>query len=333
MNKKILILSVVFGVLFLIISIIDMLVKDVSDNQQFWLNFFEIIFASSTSLTLSINLRIENKINTVKTKNSNFVVSNQNNGDNNTSISILNNNDPATFIKAVKDILIPYQQENVENIVKKSVDALGNEILGTPLNKDFVIKYLNESVSITEEEIQDIWVKLLLQENKITGSISKRTLDIVKNLYPSEAILFEDVAKFSNAYGIIYKDLCASIPFIEISKLQDIGLLKSNDLLSENLVIDANNKFGIIEGNLILIIKNNNISKTEKITYQCYVLTAEGKELKNALNINMKSENFIEFCRRLKTENINKRDLTFSLHNIINKKESDIAYDEEDILN
>lgn len=55
---------------------------------------------------------------------------------------------------------------STEKIMSKSIDALRKELPGQTLNKDFVMKYIDEASKINEEDIQDIWVKLLVQENK-----------------------------------------------------------------------------------------------------------------------------------------------------------------------
>lgn len=205
-KKKIyLVLTLVFIVLFIAVCLIDLFLENLEKKQELLLKVLEIISASSISFTLSCTISIKksnrNNKTKVKSKNSNGVLVTQNNGDNNTTNLTYNN--PVDIVKAVKETLVPYQEENVEKIMSKSIDALRKELPGQTLNKDFVMKYIDEASKINEEDIQDIWVKLLVQENKSSGSISKRTLDIVKNLYPAEAKLFESIAKYSLSNGTI----------------------------------------------------------------------------------------------------------------------------------
>lgn len=233
-----------------------------------------------------------------------------------------------TFLlaNAIRDI------RDVEKIMSKSIDALRKELPGQTLNKDFVMKYIDEASKINEEDIQDIWVKLLVQENKSSGSISKRTLDIVKNLYPAEAKLFESIAKYSLSNGTIHDCFCNKFSFIDISKLQDIGLMKSSDTIEQTITIDGNNPvpFCRIEGNTIFIIKNTS-NTIEKISYKCHLLTNEGVELKSALGISIDKNDYLDYCRQIKQAK-NQKNLMCSAHKINYFSSGQVNYEINDIL-
>lgn len=216
--------------------------------------------------------------------------------------------------------------------MSKSIDALRKELPGQTLNKDFVMKYIDEASKINEEDIQDIWVKLLVQENKSSGSISKRTLDIVKNLYPAEAKLFESIAKYSLSNGTIHDCFCNKFSFIDISKLQDIGLMKSSDTIEQTITIDGNNPvpFCRIEGNTIFIIKNTS-NTIEKISYKCHLLTNEGVELKSALGISIDKNDYLDYCRQIKQAK-NQKNLMCSAHKINYFSSGQVNYEINDIL-
>lgn len=144
-KKKIyLVLTLVFIVLFIAVCLIDLFLENLEKKQELLLKVLEIISASSISFTLSCTISIKksnrNNKTKVKSKNSNGVLVTQNNGDNNTTNLTYNN--PVDIVKAVKETLVPYQEENVEKIMSKSIDALRKELLGQTLNKDFVMKYI-----------------------------------------------------------------------------------------------------------------------------------------------------------------------------------------------
>lgn len=147
-KKKIyLVLTLVFIVLFIAVCLIDLFLENLEKKQELLLKVLEIISASSISFTLSCTISIKksnrNNKTKVKSKNSNGVLVTQNNGDNN----------PVDIVKAVKETLVPYQEENVEKIMSKSIDALRKELPGQTLNKDFVMKYIDEASKINEEDI------------------------------------------------------------------------------------------------------------------------------------------------------------------------------------
>ena len=230
-------------------------------------------------------------------------------------------------MELAKNVLIPFEFNNVQSIVDKSIEELKNNPINQPLSREFLLNYIEESKTISEHDIQNIWVKLLVQEASEKDSVSKRTLDIIKNLKPSEAHLFEKVASYSDKKGIISKVFEDKFTFIEISLLQDIGLIKSNDMLSNNFTISSNKKQFICDNNDYILFLENHSSKEEKYTMSCYMLTTEGLEIKKALNIFISNENIIELGKRIKTTQKNKN-LNCLLYKIYSRTNFDIHYDD-----
>lgn len=186
--------------------------------------------------------------------------------------------------------------------------------------------------NIKYDDVKELVDSLLVQENKSSGSISKRTLDIVKNLYPAEAKLFESIAKYSLSNGTIHDCFCNKFSFIDISKLQDIGLMKSSDTIEQTITIDGNNPvpFCRIEGNTIFIIKNTS-NTIEKISYKCHLLTNEGVELKSALGISIDKNDYLDYCRQIKQAK-NQKNLMCSAHKINYFSSGQVNYEINDIL-
>lgn len=228
----------------------------------------------------------------------------------------------------VDSLIIPtendtyFDKKQIQSFMKKNQDDI----------QLFDVLVIGGSQKINGEDIQDIWVKLLVQENKSSGSISKRTLDIVKNLYPAEAKLFESIAKYSLSNGTIHDCFCNKFSFIDISKLQDIGLMKSSDTIEQTITIDGNNPvpFCRIEGNTIFIIKNTS-NTIEKISYKCHLLTNEGVELKSALGISIDKNDYLDYCRQIKQAK-NQKNLMCSAHKINYFSSGQVNYEINDIL-
>lgn len=336
MKKKylFLIMGIILLCICLLLCTIDIISKELSSNSKSLLRIFEIILASSATLlfsfTFSVSLNIKNSSvdNKLKDSNGNELI--QQSGDGTLTVDFSTHNDPEVVVKAIKEYLVPYQQNNIEKIAEKTYKALENERKGNVLDKDFVIKYLSESSTITNEDIQDIWVKLLLQENRAVGSISKRTMDIVKNLSSVEAKLFASVACLALKDGSIHNELLKQISFMDISKLQDIGLIKSNDFVSKIWTIDVQ-PFYLIEDGIILEIINNNTTN-EKIEYQCNLLTSEGLELKKALEININQKDFLQFAQSIKKDAEKNKYLKVSAHKIIAISGNTVNFNTIDLL-
>lgn len=326
--KLSLIIAISFLLIFIILCYLDFILDELNDNQELIVKILEIVFAASASFAFSISINI----NTNKVSNSDILSLSQVNGNGNVISSVVhnNNNNPIELMKAIKEVLVPYQETNINSIMTKACDALKNEIPGMPLNTDFVLRYIQESSHITNSDIQDIWIKLLLQENKSSGSISKRTLDIVKNLYAHEAKLFENISKLSIENGKIY-DIVNTFDFLEISKMQDVGLIKSNDLITETITIASKGKYTTIEEQIILIIENtSNIN--QEIELGCKILTSEGNELKTALGIKMGDVKFLDLCQKLKDKFKSNTNLKFTAHKINYIIDGNVNYNLQDLL-
>ena len=213
--------------------------------------------------------------------------------------------------------------------MNKSLKELKKEMLVTCPSKDFLIKFISESSTISNDDIREIWVNLLVQESKKQGSVSKRTLDIVKNLSSDEAKLFQEVAKYALSDGTIHKQQIMHIPFLSLSKLQDIGLLKSNSFITTTFTISRDSPAKIVEDGIIVSLYTTSQTQ-EKFDFSCEVLTSEGVELKNALGIEMKEKDIIFLGKILKQSNSNKNvsinayRINYIDGNIINCREEDL---------
>lgn len=127
--------------------------------------------------------------------------------------------------KSLKEII------NVNEILEKTAQLLEQEekISEEKVDTDWATRYFNTVKDIGNEEMKIIWAKLLADEISSPGAISLRTLDLLRNLSPSEARLFQKIVSFS-----------ASIPgttFILGSDdfLSNVGLSKNNISLMQEL--------------------------------------------------------------------------------------------------
>lgn len=312
MSKKI-ILFIVSGILFalfFVVVILESIVYDTIGYYDFLFDMFEMLFISGGTLSLSISFNFQKNENKIEKANSSSII--QSSGNNN-QVMVNNNISSLALLLETKNQIQNIAADNIEIIFKKSEEALKNEQPNNIMNKDFIVKYIMESSCISEKDIQDIWVKLLVQENKRAGSISKRTLDIVKNLYSSEAKLFMEVAKYSFE-DAIYKDL-HDFSFDEISKLQDIGLIKSNDFIAMNFEIEGYGMIDFKNINYSIVIKNTS-PDIQNIELDCKAFTAEGFELKKALGIEISDDLIKKFYEKIKEKLSRNPNLSISISKI-----------------
>lgn len=336
-NKLYVILILICALVFAGLAITDICLYYLANTNSVILKIIEIIIASITS-SFSVNLTIKNSFN--KCGNSN--ASNKSSiaqvtvgNDSNVGSIILAPKSTSEFSNEVIKIeadLETLKKENIDAIVSIVMNRLKTENISQPIDKDFLIKYINDGATISDYDIQKIWASLLVA--KVTGdsSVTKRLLDIVKNLSPYEASIFEKVARKSANDGTIFEIFKKDIPFIELSLLIDVGLLKSHDHLSQEMTFSkSRSKMIIARNNNIAIVGIYNGQEDYVYSLNCSALTSEGTLLKSALGLEMADDDIIVFAKKIKEENHNKK-IGISAHRIIEINKEMIRFENDDIL-
>ncbi|WP_081322828.1 DUF2806 domain-containing protein [Pseudomonas parafulva] len=96
------------------------------------------------------------------------------------------------------------------------------------ISRDFVLRWRNEARFISEETAQAIWGRILAEETQRPGSISSRSLDVVKNLSKDEALTFKRACCFV-AFDTHLLDNTKGDPLspVDFTTLRDAGLIAS----------------------------------------------------------------------------------------------------------
>lgn len=292
-----------------------------------------IISSVLSTLGLTINYKKQENKNTFQSANNNTNI--QMSGSGFLIIDNSKKNDVSELAKKYKE-MDKFKKDNINLIVEKAGKIAHDEnitILCSP-KKDFILKYLSEGALISSNDLQEIWAYLLVHECQNPGTISKRTLDVVKNMNSAEAKLFSNVTVHCLDDGVLYKVLCddrTEINFLNLTILQDIGLIKSVEFISRHIKIDTKGEESIINSGYIFLIKN--IGDTpQEIDFDCYILTSVGLEIKNALGVHMTQEIFLQLCKKIKDQYSSNQNLQFSMHKIICQTGSQINYQNENLL-
>lgn len=166
---------------------------------------------------------------------------------------------------------------NVEEIVSKAKQqfAPDEQVSEEPVEKDWMNRFLNIAEEISDEEMQDIWGRVLAGEIKKPKSYSLRTLEVLRNISKEEAQL---LTKASN-YLLEPDYLCTedfSLPLYEQIILDDIGVV-CGESLTVTYTINENGKVTVLLNyqNVLDIYGNNGI----KIKIKIKKLTKAGKEI------------------------------------------------------
>lgn len=132
------------------------------------------------------------------------------------------------------------KQINIENVIEKAIPKINQDAKTENVDNDWLIKYFEKVRSISDEDMQELWAKILAGECNNTGSFSKMTLNIVEELDKNDAILFSSLCScvfkmngkihpiIFEANDIEYQRL--GIDYEKLLHLQALGLISFNSI-------------------------------------------------------------------------------------------------------
>lgn len=129
------------------------------------------------------------------------------------------------------------KQSNMEAITAKAIPLLEEKAQPEKMDKDWITNFFDKSRLVSDEEMQNMWSKILSGEANSPGAFSKRTVNFLSGLDKSDAELFTMLCRFSwtvnrtNAYPLIYSHDSViyqmhNLTFAALTHLDSIGLIK-----------------------------------------------------------------------------------------------------------
>jgi hypothetical protein len=126
------------------------------------------------------------------------------------------------------------KQENIESITAQAAASLPHDAKVEGLEEDWIANFFEKCQSISDQEMQSLWSRLLAGEATAPGTYSKRTVDFVSTIDKKDAALFTKFCQFVWMIGTpiplifdveddIYKS--AGIHFSDLKHLDAIGLI------------------------------------------------------------------------------------------------------------
>lgn len=121
--------------------------------------------------------------------------------------------------------------ENVEEIISKAKQqfAPDEQVSEEPVEKDWMTRFLNIAEEVSDDDMQNIWARVLAGEIKKPKSYSLRTLDVLRNISVDEAKLLVKVSNYLlDINYICTEDFALSLD--DSICLDDIGMLCGENL-------------------------------------------------------------------------------------------------------
>lgn len=185
--------------------------------------------------------------------------------------------------------------KNIDKVIETTYNNLSSEInvSDTTIDKDWLTRFFVTVEDISNEEMQNIWAKILAGEIKRSGSFSLRTLDTLKNLTKREAEIFSKAARLAISHNnglFIFKKNAEflaefDLQYLDILNLVEAGLIQSEtgsglEIISTD--IDDNEDF--VCGDIFTRVIFSHYKQT--IAFPVLLFTQSGKELHSLIDEN-----------------------------------------------
>jgi hypothetical protein len=185
------------------------------------------------------------------------------------------------------------KQESIDTVTKIAVEQLKNDknISTDPVDEDWTVRFFNIVEDVSDEQMQQLWGRVLAGEVKTPNSFSIHTLEFLKNMTKDEAELFSkivDYVIFSNSRPFIFRgdddDVLSKngFSFEERLTLAELGLLQVDTNIVRIYQAHSEDS-GVIFTSGKYVIKTIKKANTPKIEMPILRLTKIGEELRKLL--------------------------------------------------
>lgn len=131
------------------------------------------------------------------------------------------------------------KQSNIEAITQDALPLLEDKSAPQNVADDWITNFFDKSRIVSDEDMQNLWSRVLAGEANAPGAFAKRTVNLLADLDKEDAILFVQLCGFGWMIGNvvplifdvrekIYDD--QGINFSSLSHLESLGLIQFNDL-------------------------------------------------------------------------------------------------------
>ena len=178
-------------------------------------------------------------------------------------------------------------QSNMEEITQKSFPLLSPDARPDQIEDDWITNLFDKSRSVSDEQMQELWAKVLAGEGNRPGSFSRKTVNLIADLGANEAKLFVSLCRFAwiingRIETLIYDEQSniynqAGITYYSLLQLEALGLVRFGAPAGVKMA-DLPQSISAAYGNrrIVLSFPNNN---GNQLNIGRVLLTPSGVEL------------------------------------------------------
>lgn len=193
--------------------------------------------------------------------------------------------------------------ENVEGIVSKAKlqFAPDEQVSEEPVEKDWMNRFLNIAEEISDEDMQEIWGRVLAGEIKKPKSYSLRTLEVLRNLSKEEAALITKVSNYQVALDLLSTE-DFSVNIMDLTTLDDIGIICGEEMIRTYTASNGKISFELNKQTLINIYAPIGV----KIGFKGFKITKAGREVMGLIQEHNYSSFYTDLSKYLKLKGATK---------------------------
>ncbi len=94
-------------------------------------------------------------------------------------------------------------QANMEEIIEKASSRISEDASPEDVGNDWLLNFFDKSRLVSEDEMQDLWARVLAGEANNPGSYSRKTVNILVDLEAEDARLFNYLSNFRLTPGYV----------------------------------------------------------------------------------------------------------------------------------
>lgn len=193
--------------------------------------------------------------------------------------------------------------ENVEEIVSKAKQqfAPDEQVSEEPVEKDWMTRFLNIAEDVSDEDMQNIWARVLAGEIKKPKSYSLRTLEVLRNLSKEEAALIMRVSSYQVGLDLLSTD-DFGVNLTDQIALDDINIICGEELVRTYTPNKGKISFLLNKQALINIYVPTEV----KIKLKGFKITKAGIEIMGLIQEHNYSVFYTDLSKYLKTKGATK---------------------------
>lgn len=225
------------------------------------------------------------------------------------------------------------KQHNIESVVDNAYEILEKEEVCSeePVEQGWINRFFDSVADISDEDLQNLWGKVLAGEIKQPKSYSLRTLETLKNLSKHEASLFQKIAPFvlregNNHFIVSNNDILKKhdLNYHEILQLDECGLINSGISVSLQISLSNTEESQIFNKCKMIVLKGLSSSVT-KVSVGDYGLTRAGIEILSLIDF-IPDDSIVEDVFDLIVKK-SPSNLKMAIHKVNSIQENSINYD------